>query len=100
MTHVNAITAPPGCVLILAAGREGELAMKVLRQDGHACHLCASVQDLVDRLGEDVSALVIAEELMSEPLHASLAAALAVQPAWSDRPILLIAQNSSQPAPR
>jgi signal transduction histidine kinase len=100
MTHSDAPAAQPGCVLILAAGRDGELAMKVLTQAGHACQLCASPQDLVDRLGDGISALLIAEELMSEPLHASLATALTAQPAWSDLPILVVAQNSSQPARR
>jgi signal transduction histidine kinase/ActR/RegA family two-component response regulator len=100
MSRVDALTAQPGSVLILAAGRDGELALKVLTQAGHACQLCAGPQDLVDRLGEDVSALLIAEELLSEPLHASLAAALAAQPAWSDLPILVVAQNSSQPVRR
>jgi len=96
MTPTDAGGAQPGQVLILAAGRDGELAHKVLAEARHACHLCASWKDLVDRLGDDVSALLIAEELMSEPLHASLAAALAAQPAWSDLPILVVAQNSSQ----
>jgi len=96
MTPTEAGGAQPGQVLILAAGRDGELAHKVLAEARHACHLCASWKDLVDRLGDDVSALLIAEELMSEPLHASLAAALAAQPAWSDLPILVVAQNSSQ----
>jgi len=34
MTHSDAPAAQPGCVLILAAGRDGELAMKVLTQAG------------------------------------------------------------------
>ena len=96
MIHADAPAGQPGRVLILAAGRDGELANKVLRQAGHACRLCASWKDLVDQLGDDVSALLIAEELISEKLHASLAAALAAQPAWSDLPILVVAQNSSQ----
>jgi len=100
MTHVSALAAQPGCVLILAAGRDGELALKVLTKAGHACHLCASTQDLIERLDDDVSALLIAEELLAEPLHASLATALAAQPAWSDLPILVVAQNASQPARR
>ena len=95
MTHADTLAERSGSVLILAAGRDGELALKVLTNAGHACHLCAGVQDLLDRLGEDVSALLVAEEMISESLHASLAAALAAQPAWSDLPILVVAQNSS-----
>ena len=100
MTPTEAGGAQPGQVLILAAGRDGELAHKVLAEARHACHLCASWKDLVDRLGDDVSALLIAEELMSEPLHASLAAALAAQPAWSDLPILVVAHDATHQSRR
>ena len=42
----------------------------------------------------------IAEELVSERLHGSLAAALAAQPAWSDLPILVVAQKRESSALR
>ena len=96
MSNADATGARSGSVLILAAGRDGELALEVLNNAGHACHLCADEQDLLDRLGDDVAALLIAEELVSERLHGNLTAALAAQPAWSDLPILVVAQNSSE----
>ena len=97
MTPATAATARPGPALILAAGRDGELALKVLTNAGHPCHLCVNAQELLDRLGEDVSALLLAEELLSGGLHARLAAALTAQPAWSDLPILVVAQNENPP---
>ena len=96
MSNADATGARSGSVLILAAGRDGELALEVLNNAGHACNLCADEQDLLDRLGDDVAALLIAEELVSERLHGNLTAALAAQPAWSDLPILVVAQNSSE----
>jgi signal transduction histidine kinase/CheY-like chemotaxis protein len=89
-------TEPTQRVLILASGRDGELAHRVLTSAGHACHLCVSDEDLLDRIGEEAATVLIAEELLSESLHRNLATALAAQPAWSDLPILVVAQNPDQ----
>jgi signal transduction histidine kinase/CheY-like chemotaxis protein len=87
-------------VLIFASGRDGELAHKVLVGAGHPCHLCATEQQLLASIGEDAAAVLIAEELLTDALHRDLAGLLAAQPAWSDLPILVVAQTGDRPSRR
>lgn len=80
-------------VLVLAPGRDGELVCKVLDAAGHRSRLCNSGEDLLAGVGDEVSAIVVAEESLSEPLLVKLSAALSAQPAWSDLPVLVVAQG-------
>ncbi|MCG2592338.1 ATP-binding protein [Ramlibacter sp. XY19] len=87
-------------VLVLAPGRDGELSCRVLHDHGHRCRRCRDADDLRDQLCDEAGALLIAEEVMTAPLVAWLQARLQHQPAWSDLPILVVAQREQvSPAP-
>ncbi len=85
-------------VLVLASvGRDGELACKVLRDNGIAALRCSSVPDLLRAQHEGAGALLITDEALSESAVAELATALGGQPPWSDVPIVLVASQDASP---
>lgn len=90
--------APP--VVVLAPGRDGELSCRVLTDAGRSCRRCRDAADLRDQLTEEVGALLLAEEVLTGELPGWLAGVLADQPAWSDLPLLVVAQQHGRPDPR
>ncbi len=79
-------------VLILApTGRDATLAAEALAQDGVASEICRHLPQLTARIGEDATALLIAEEALSAAELPLLLVRLRAQPAWSDLPVLILA---------
>jgi signal transduction histidine kinase/CheY-like chemotaxis protein len=70
-------------------GRDAALAIQVLEQGGMTARSCGSADELVAAIGEGAGGALIAQEALSLPIIASLAAALRNQPAWSDFPIII-----------
>jgi signal transduction histidine kinase/ActR/RegA family two-component response regulator len=70
-------------------GRDAALAIQVLEQGGMTARSCGSADELVAAIGEGAGGALIAQEALSLPIIASLAATLRNQPAWSDFPLII-----------
>lgn len=84
-------TDDTGCVLILApAGRDARLAASVLDHEKIAACICQDVDDLVARLTDDPSVVLLTEQALTSELRARLKEWLAGQPLWSDLPVVVL----------
>lgn len=88
--------APSATVYVLAPGRDGELSCRLLAQAGRPCKRCRHEADLRALLvaDEDAGAVLLAEESLSPTLVAWLRARVLAQPAWSDLPLIVVAQHA------
>lgn len=83
-------TANEERVLVLApTGRDATLTREVLARAGIIGEVCASIEDVIGKLGEGAGALVLAEESLTPAAVSALGRALAAQPPWSDIPIVV-----------
>src|SRR5689334_3191440 len=78
-------------VLVLAPiGRDGTMAVALLREAGVTAEVCADLTELRDRLNSGAGVAVIAEEAFyREPLE-FLVDWVARQPSWSDFPFVVL----------
>jgi signal transduction histidine kinase len=78
-------------VLIVApVGRDGPLLAATLQQAGFDCSCLQDAESLAARLVANAGALLLTEEALVPSLLERLQAALAVQPEWSNLPIVLL----------
>ena len=83
-------------VLVLApTGRDAELMSSVLEDAGVHCTLCADMLQLCSCMREGAGALLIAEEALAEHAYRDLTAVLALEPPWSEPPILLLSERGA-----
>jgi PAS domain S-box-containing protein len=75
--------------VIAPSGRDAELILALLTQNGIASDTCADPVRLLDS-GYDVGPLLLAEESLTTSLIATLARFVKTQPSWSDLPILIL----------
>ena len=68
------------------------MAKDVLHRANFHAHVCDDMQSLVAELSDGVGAIMLAEEVIGELPASELAAALALQPPWSDVPVLVLAR--------
>jgi signal transduction histidine kinase/CheY-like chemotaxis protein len=85
-------------VLIFApARRDSAVTCDLLSRARLACQPCVTIGDLCRELERGAGALLLTEEALDDPELPQLAAALKLQPAWSDLPVMLLARgNRSQ----
>ncbi len=87
--------------LIFVRGlREGKLTARLLQEAGLSSELCATPEELCQKLREGAGAVLLAEETLTEPLRRALAELLAQQPAWSDLPLIVFSAPTSAERPR
>ena len=80
--------------LVLAPwGRDARVAAKILRDAGIASLICADLPGLMRDLREGAALAVIVEEVLHEQDYGDLARWVDAQPAWSDLPIIILAQR-------
>jgi len=79
-------------VLILAPrGRDASLAAEILAKAGMACRVCGDLADLVETLLEGAGAALVTEEALDRgDNEATLLRWVAMQPAWSDFPFIVL----------
>jgi signal transduction histidine kinase/ActR/RegA family two-component response regulator len=83
---------------VYAPPRDGELACRLLAKSDVVCVVCASEAELLEHVRhDDAGAILVAEEYLTAALARKLSADLAQQPAWSDLPILVVAQSEHHP---
>jgi PAS domain S-box-containing protein len=75
--------------VIAPSGRDAQLILALLTQNGIECETCTDPLRLLDR-GYDVGPLLLAEESLTPSLIAALAHFVRTQPSWSDLPILIL----------
>src|SRR4051794_31588905 len=97
-TTRDLMSAQAASDLVYAPGRDGALTARVLSEAGFACTRIDSDEQLLSRVHEDPGALLMAEEVITERLASVIGQFVRDQPAWSDLPLLVVAQ--SQHAPR
>ncbi|MDB5105628.1 MAG: hypothetical protein JWP91_3317 [Fibrobacteres bacterium] len=78
-------------ILVLApTGRDADIACDVLRKAGFKADPCANLESVAEELKIGASVLMLAEEGLSARGMPTLMATLAMQPPWSDIPIVLL----------
>ena len=83
-----------GIVLVLApAGQDLQLATTLLEEARIAVHVCTDLADLVERLGDETNAALIAEEALASAKASPFLDALRKQPPWSDLPVIVLAAS-------
>lgn len=93
MRQVDEQVQPEGSILVLAPlGRDAEVACTTLADAGIAVRPGRSLDDLRSARLEDLSALVLTEELLTEAGITTLAARLDAQPSWSSLPVILLVE--------
>jgi signal transduction histidine kinase len=82
-------------LLRAATSKDATMTIAVLSRHGIAAEACASMVQLVGELARGAGALMLIEEALHEPGLGALGDALAVQPPWSDLPVLLLAREGA-----
>ena len=82
-------------LLRTATTRDAFMASAVLARAQVTSHTCANLCELVRGLQEGAGAIMLAEEVLSDPAAAALTEALAAQPPWSDLPVLILARQGA-----
>jgi two-component system, sensor histidine kinase len=90
------VSATDQRVLILApTGRDAELMSSVLEDATVRCKCCIDMRELCQAMREGAAALVLAEEALVDAAYRDLAAVLALEPPWSEPPIILLAERGA-----
>ena len=82
-------------VVVTPNAADNALAAGFLAEEGIETRSCATLGELLTLLGDDTGCLVLVEEALAESDLPMLHSALHAQPAWSDLPLLLIAEQGS-----
>ena len=81
-------------VLILApTANDARLTAEFLSREHVTSVVCRVIPEVCERLAEGCGALLLAEEILSDKSVSRLVDALALQPAWSDLPIIVISSG-------
>ena len=78
--------------VVAPTGRDAELVVGVLRQNGLTAVVCEDLSFLKDH--EEVGPLLIAEEALKGPFVKQLSNRIRHQPQWSDLPILILTNGT------
>ena len=78
-------------VLLLASTRrDAQVTCDLLSRHGVDCVPCAGLRALIDALPAGVGTIILSDAALCAPAIGHLAATLALQPPWSDVPILVV----------
>ena len=70
--------------------RDGEMTVRLLRDDGILCEICANLDALLDGVAAGAGGVIIAQEHLLGDRTSRLRDALADQPPWSDLPLIVL----------
>jgi signal transduction histidine kinase len=84
-------------IVLAPSGRDGQIAVQILREAGCPAHVCADLDDLVAELEKGAGLALIADEAVHTSDLRPFAAFLEHQPKWSDLPIVLLTQRGGGP---
>ena len=77
-------------LVLLPKEHEAEQAAYALQSTGIHAEICKDLVELTDRLGDETSALLIAEEALASDKLPVLLNHLRQQPTWSDVPVIIL----------
>jgi len=90
---------PERRVLILTATRkDAVITQSLLSSAGVPGVICSGIEALVRSIDEGAAAVLVAEEMVTDDGQSALAAAVALQPPWSDLPVLLLTRHGADSA--
>ena len=83
--------------VVAPIGRDAELIVGVLKENGIAAEVCASVEAILDEHGDEpLGPMLLAEECLTPPTLKRLADRVHQQPPWSDFQILILTTGGRQ----
>lgn len=85
--------------VVAPTGRDGELIVGVLHENGLAAEVCEDLSFLSSPAREEVGPLLIAEEALQPALVQQLSDRIRQQPEWSDLPIMILT-NANRDIPQ
>ena len=77
--------------------RDGEVTLALLAQAGLDGMVCPTPARLSAEMAQGVGVIVLTEAALCDPAIEELVAALALQPAWSDVPVVVLARDREPP---
>ncbi|WP_426162304.1 hybrid sensor histidine kinase/response regulator [Pseudoduganella sp. R-34] len=80
-------------VIFAPVGKDARLIGQVLGQARLACHICTELGDVVKELQQGAAGLFVVEEAFNDAFLREITGFLAVQPAWSDLPVLVLSKE-------
>ncbi|MBN1237850.1 MAG: response regulator [Gammaproteobacteria bacterium] len=83
--------------LVWATGRDGQLTCSFLMQAGLSAVACGDWKEFNREIERGAGVLIIAGELLTDPVVRDLEAWLAAQPPWSDVPIIAVESRAEAP---
>ena len=94
---MSALPAPVEQRILLrtATSRDAFMASAVLARAQVTTHTCSTLCELVRALEQGAGAIMLAEEVLSDPAVSTLTDALGSQPPWSDLPVLILARQGA-----
>lgn len=93
------MSSPGQCVLVLPpTRRDGEVTLALLAQAGIEGVVCATPAELCEHMAQGVGVVMLTEAALCDPAIGELVAALALQPPWSDLPVVVLARDRQPPA--
>jgi signal transduction histidine kinase len=84
-------------VLVSPNPADRKLAAAFLRDEGIETQECPSVWDATAHVGPGVSCIVLVEEALEEHGLVAFHDAIAMQPAWSDMPLVIVGSRGGSP---
>jgi signal transduction histidine kinase len=90
----------PETVLVLAPiGRDAALTQEILAEAGIEAAACTGVRDLCARMQRGAGCALISEEALDRESRREIAATLAMQPPWSDFPMVVFSARGGTGLP-
>jgi signal transduction histidine kinase/ActR/RegA family two-component response regulator len=85
-------------LLLPPTRRDGQVACELLQRAGMTCSVCWDSTMLAEQIEAGVGAIVLTDASAADPSFASVTAAVARQPSWSDVPCILLSRTDQQAA--
>jgi signal transduction histidine kinase len=92
---VTAAALEQRVLLRTVTARDAGMAVQVLERAGVVAESFGRLEDLVEALHQGAGAVFVAEEVLLDPVFASLRAFLHAQPPWSDLPVIILARHGA-----
>src|ERR1051325_712516 len=84
-------------ILVLApTGRDAALTARFIGDAGLTAHICASVEELCERMHAGAGLAFITGEALTPDAMLCLVAALSAQPTWSDFPLVVLTSGGGE----
>lgn len=77
--------------------RDGEMTVRLLRQNGIVCETCADMDALLEAIAVGAGGVIVAQEHLLADKAGRLRDVLAKQPPWSDLPLIVLTAPGAHP---